>query len=133
LLSARRKRRPLATLKSSVNHNYRICHGAQCASATIVVSFSWTADIGYIASKLLMIVCVSLCTGRKVFTAFATAGAGIQAMFFSDYDIQGFEGQEHIFSHVQRDMRDFVDRNIYGIELPNKSKSHTNNEPRTNR
>jgi hypothetical protein len=70
---------------------------------------------------------------RKVFTAFATAGAGIQAMFFSDYDIQGFEGQEHIFSHVQRDMRDFVDRNIYGIELPQKSKNNTNHdEPRAN-
>jgi hypothetical protein len=53
---------------------------------------------------------------RKVVAYVAAAGAGIHAMFFSDYDIQGFENQEHVFSNVQKDTRHWIDRNIYGIE-----------------
>jgi hypothetical protein len=52
---------------------------------------------------------------RKLFTAVATFGVGVQAMFFSSYDIEGFEGQEHIFTHLQKDTRHWMDQNIYGI------------------
>jgi hypothetical protein len=66
---------------------------------------------------------------RKVFTAFATAGVAIQAIFFSDYHVEGFEDKEHVFSHVQRDAREWVDRTIYGIDL--KPKPAKNDEPRS--
>jgi hypothetical protein len=56
---------------------------------------------------------------RKVVTYIAAAGAGIQAMFFSDYDVQGFENQEHIFSNAQTDMRNWIDRTIYGLDSQN--------------
>jgi hypothetical protein len=59
-------------------------------------------------------------------TAFATAGVGIQAMFFSDYDIQGYEGQDHIFSHIQKDTRTWIDRNIYGIDLTKADTTRSN-------
>ena len=50
-------------------------------------------------------------------TAVACAGAGLSSMLFSDYDhVPGFEGREHVFSGIQRDARDFVDRNVYGID-----------------
>eukprot|EP00980_Cylindrotheca_fusiformis_P026301 scaffold15772_cov162-Cylindrotheca_fusiformis.AAC.3 len=57
----------------------------------------------------------------KVVTAFATVGVGIQGLFFSDYDIQGHEGEEHVFSNVQRDTRKWIDRNIYRIDLEDKN------------
>ena len=50
-------------------------------------------------------------------TAVATVGVGVQAMFFSDYHIDGFEGQDHVFTDVQRDARHWIDRNIYGIDV----------------
>lgn len=74
---------------------------------------------------------------RKVFTAFATAGVGIQSVFFSNFDeIQGFEGKEHIFTHVQRDMRDWVDKTIYGIDISSNESTTTTtttNDANTNR
>ena len=63
-----------------------------------------------------------------MFTAFATAGVGIQAMFFSDYDIQGFEGQEHVFTHVQKDAGQWVDRIIYGIDINAQSTKSDNSD-----
>ena len=36
-------------------------------------------------------------------------------MFFSDYDIDGFEGQDHVFTQLQKDTRQWIDQNIYGI------------------
>ena len=68
---------------------------------------------------------------RKVFTMFATAGAGIQAVFFSDYDVKGFEGKEHVFTHVQREAREWVDRTIYGIDLKSKKPSKPDEKSRT--
>lgn len=38
-------------------------------------------------------------------------------MFFSDYNIEGFEGQEHIFTNLQKDTQQWVDQNIYGIDV----------------
>jgi hypothetical protein len=54
---------------------------------------------------------------RKFITAVACTGAGLQSVFFSRYEeIEGFEGKDHIFTNVQKDARDFLDRNIYGID-----------------
>mmetsp|Transcript_20995 Transcript_20995/g.45749 ORF Transcript_20995/g.45749 Transcript_20995/m.45749 type:complete len:93 (+) Transcript_20995:119-397(+) len=54
----------------------------------------------------------------KFITAVACTAAGIQATFFSTYDdVPGFEGKEHVFSNVQRDTRDFIDKNVYGIDV----------------
>jgi hypothetical protein len=69
---------------------------------------------------------------RKVVTYIAAAGAGIQAMFFSDYDVQGFENQEHIFSNAQTDMRNWIDRTIYGLDSQN-TKSQTTDLENNNR
>jgi diacylglycerol kinase len=52
----------------------------------------------------------------KLFTAVAPVGVGIQAMFFSEYDIDGFERKDHIFTDVQKDARNWIDQNIYGID-----------------
>jgi hypothetical protein len=35
----------------------------------------------------------------------ATVGVGFQALFFSDYNIGGFEGTDHILKDVQKDAR----------------------------
>ena len=55
-------------------------------------------------------------TLRKVATYVSTAAVGIQAIFFSSYDVQGFEHREHIFSNAQSKMRDWIDGTIYGID-----------------
>ena len=52
---------------------------------------------------------------RKVAAYVGAAGVGIQSIFFSKYDIPGFEGQEHIFSNARSELVKWVDRNIYGI------------------
>mmetsp|Transcript_92971 Transcript_92971/g.189403 ORF Transcript_92971/g.189403 Transcript_92971/m.189403 type:complete len:96 (-) Transcript_92971:358-645(-) len=53
----------------------------------------------------------------KLLTAVACTGVGIQSVFFSTYEtVEGFEGKEHVFTHVQRDARDFIDRVVYGID-----------------
>ena len=49
-------------------------------------------------------------------------------MFFSDYDIQGFEGQEHVFTHVQKDARQWVDRIVYGIDMKSQSTNSDDSE-----
>jgi hypothetical protein len=55
---------------------------------------------------------------RKFVTGVACTFVGVQSIFFSNYEtVEGFEGKEHIFTHVQKDARDFVDRQIYGIDL----------------
>ena len=41
-------------------------------------------------------------------------------MFFSDYDIDGFEGQDHVFTQLQKDTRQWIDQNIYGISSGTK-------------
>jgi len=53
----------------------------------------------------------------KFITVVACTGAGLQSVFFSKYEeIEGFEGKDHIFTNVQKDARDFLDRNVYGID-----------------
>jgi hypothetical protein len=69
---------------------------------------------------------------RKVIAYVAATGAGIQAMFFSDYDVQGFENQEHIFSNTQTDMRNWIDRTIYGLDSQKNTKPNEESESRTN-
>jgi hypothetical protein len=51
-----------------------------------------------------------------LFTAVATVGVGIQAMFFSSYEIDGFEGKDHIFTSIQKDTSRWIDHHIYGID-----------------
>ncbi len=53
---------------------------------------------------------------RKVLTTVSCIGIAIQGVFFTDYEIEGMEGREHVFSGVQRDARTFIDRNVYGID-----------------
>lgn len=60
----------------------------------------------------------------KFITAVACTGVGIQAMFFSTYDLEGFEGKEHVFTHLQKDARDFVDTTIYGIDPKTIRQAH---------
>mmetsp|Transcript_3089 Transcript_3089/g.6442 ORF Transcript_3089/g.6442 Transcript_3089/m.6442 type:complete len:87 (+) Transcript_3089:185-445(+) len=53
----------------------------------------------------------------RFITGVACVGVGLQSIFFSKYEeVEGFEGKEHIFTNVQKDARDFIDRNIYGID-----------------
>ncbi|CAJ1954681.1 unnamed protein product [Cylindrotheca closterium] len=52
----------------------------------------------------------------KLLTAFSTVGVTVQAVFFSEYHIEGHEGEPHIFSGIQRDAQDWVDRKIYNID-----------------
>lgn len=53
----------------------------------------------------------------KFLTGVLCTGAGVHSVFFSSYDhVEGFEGKEHIFTNVQRDAREFVDRTLYGID-----------------
>ncbi|KAG7356687.1 hypothetical protein IV203_001373 [Nitzschia inconspicua] len=52
----------------------------------------------------------------KLFTAIATVGVGVQAIFLSDYNIEGYQGKEHIFTNLQQDTRRWIDHNIYGID-----------------
>lgn len=61
---------------------------------------------------------------RKFITAAACTGVGIQAMFFSTYELEGFEGKEHIFTHLQKNAREFVDTTIYGIDPKTIRKAH---------
>jgi hypothetical protein len=61
----------------------------------------------------------------KLFTAVATVGVGIQAMFFSEYNIDGFEGKDHIFTDVQKDARNWIDQNIYGIDAASMRRNTT--------
>ena len=54
---------------------------------------------------------------RKFITTAACVGVGFVSVFFSKYEeVEGFEGKEHIFTHVQKDARDFIDRNFYGLD-----------------
>lgn len=54
----------------------------------------------------------------KFITGVACTFVGFQSVFLSKYEtIEGFEGKDHIFTHVQRDARDFFDRNVYGIDV----------------
>jgi hypothetical protein len=61
-------------------------------------------------------------------TAVATVGVGIQAMFFSDYHVDGFEGKDHVFTNIQKDTRMWIDKNIYGID---DSTTTSTNPPQT--
>lgn len=76
---------------------------------------------------LICIILPNLTRFRKLFTAVATVGVGVQAMFFSDYDIDGFEGQDHIFTGLQKDTRNWIDQNIYGIDTSSVAKSGNSN------
>lgn len=46
----------------------------------------------------------------------ACVAVGIQGIFFSEYNVEGFEGKEHVFSGVQRSANEFIDRTLFGIE-----------------
>mmetsp|Transcript_20205 Transcript_20205/g.55784 ORF Transcript_20205/g.55784 Transcript_20205/m.55784 type:complete len:89 (+) Transcript_20205:32-298(+) len=45
----------------------------------------------------------------------ATFG-GVQAVFFTEYEVPGFEGQRHVFSGIQDTTRQYIDKYMYGIE-----------------
>eukprot|EP00934_Nitzschia_sp_Nitz4_P007668 Nitzschia sp. Nitz4//scaffold34_size148208//81741//84340//NITZ4_002985-RA/size148208-processed-gene-0.49-mRNA-1//-1//CDS//3329548810//7658//frame0 len=66
----------------------------------------------------------------KIFTGVACVGAAVQGVFFAEYEVEGFEGQDHVFSGIQREARVFVDRNIYGID-PSKTAAGGNVPPPT--
>jgi len=75
-----------------------------------------TQDLLEVQAFQKSILHISPSFSRKVFTGVACVGAGIQGVFFTTYDIEGFEGKEHVFSDIQRFMRKWVDRSIYGID-----------------
>lgn len=53
----------------------------------------------------------------KFITGVACVGVGLNSVFFSKFEeIEGFEGKDHIFTNIQKDGREFIDRNIYGID-----------------
>lgn len=70
-------------------------------------------------------------TNRKVFTGFATVGVGINAVFFSDYEIQGYENQPHVFTNIQKEAREWIDRTIFQIDTTSTNKS-TNTSKNSN-
>ena len=75
-------------------------------------------------------VCLTVnATPRKLFTTFSCIGIAIQGVFFTNYNVEGYEGQEHVFSGVQRAARSFVDQTIYGIDSSSIQKSQ--NDPST--
>jgi hypothetical protein len=61
------------------------------------------------------------------------ASAGVYAMFFADYHVEGMEQQDHVFSNIRTDARDFIDRTIYGIPTSTTTTSTTNSSTITNR
>ena len=72
---------------------------------------------------------------RKFITAFACTTVGIQTILFSDFDhIEGvsdggggnkFVGKPHIFTNIQKEFQNFVDSNIYGINIANVNSNNT--------
>ena len=60
---------------------------------------------------------------------------GIQTILFSDFDhIEGvsdggggnkFVGKPHIFTNIQKEFQNFVDINIYGINIANVNSNNT--------
>ncbi len=53
----------------------------------------------------------------RFLTGVVCVGVGLQSVFFSKFEeVEGFEGKDHIFTHIQKDARDFIDRNIYVID-----------------
>jgi hypothetical protein len=40
----------------------------------------------------------------------------IQGVFFAEYNVNGFEDQEHIFSGIRREAKVTWDRTLYGID-----------------
>lgn len=71
-------------------------------------------------------------THRKVFTGFATVGVGINAVFFSDYEIQGYENQPHVFTNIQKDAREWIDRTIFQIDTTSTNNKSTNTPKNSN-
>ena len=62
---------------------------------------------------------------RKLFTGVASAGALIQGVFFAEYNIEGMEGKDHVFTHIRSDARQWIDSTIYGY---NKHADDTTNK-----
>jgi hypothetical protein len=72
---------------------------------------------------------------RKLSSHVLAASAGAYAMFFADYHVEGMEHQDHVFSNIRTDARDFIDRTIYGIPTStatSTTSSTTNRELREN-
>ena len=51
---------------------------------------------------------------RKLLTGVASAGALIQGVFFAEYNIEGMEGKDHVFTHIRSETRQWIDSTIYG-------------------
>jgi len=79
---------------------------------------------------------------RKFITAFACTTVGIQTVLFSDFDhIEGvsdggggnkFVGKPHIFTNIQKDFQNFVDINIYGININTADANAASNDAISN-
>ena len=47
-------------------------------------------------------------------TGIASAGCLVQGVFFAEYNIEGMEGKDHVFTNVRSEARKWIDENIYG-------------------
>lgn len=113
-------------------------HGIVGSDPTKPVSilFLLYQSIHHIAQYVKYFVSHTTCTRcththRKVFTGFATVGVGINAVFFSDYEIQGYENQPHVFTNIQKEAREWIDRTIFQIDTTSTNKS-TNTSTNSN-
>ena len=68
-------------------------------------------------------------TFSKLFTTFSCIGIAIQGVFFTEYNVEGYEGQDHVFTGVQKAARSFVDRNIYGIDTSSTGSGQQPQDP----
>eukprot|EP00529_Nitzschia_sp_RCC80_P034263 CAMPEP_0113452686 /NCGR_PEP_ID=MMETSP0014_2-20120614/6973_1 /TAXON_ID=2857 /ORGANISM="Nitzschia sp." /LENGTH=106 /DNA_ID=CAMNT_0000344063 /DNA_START=13 /DNA_END=333 /DNA_ORIENTATION=+ /assembly_acc=CAM_ASM_000159 len=50
----------------------------------------------------------------KLLTGVASAGALVQGVFFAEYNIEGMEGKDHVFTHIRSETRQWIDSTIYG-------------------
>ena len=55
---------------------------------------------------------------RRVFTGVACTGVALQAVFFTEYELEGYDG-DHVFTGVQRETRILIDKIFYGINTRN--------------
>ena len=53
---------------------------------------------------------------RRVLTTVSCVGVAIQGVFFAEYNVNGFENQDHVFSGIRREAKVAWDRQVYGID-----------------
>jgi hypothetical protein len=69
-------------------------------------------------------------SNRKLLTGVVTVGAFVQGVFFAEYNIEGMEGKDHVFTQIRSDARQWIDTNIYGY---NKDGSKNNKDQKNDR